>query len=63
VDKTLAVFHKTGIKVIRMWGFYDGPSEYKGGTYIKCWEYGGNICWPGGRKDKKLYDGFKNYIH
>jgi mannan endo-1,4-beta-mannosidase len=32
-------------------------------NYRKCYESGGNICWPGGRKDKKLYEGFKNYIH
>jgi mannan endo-1,4-beta-mannosidase len=31
-------------------------------NYRKCYEYGGNICWPGGRKDKKLYDEFRNYI-
>jgi mannan endo-1,4-beta-mannosidase len=28
----------------------------------KCYENGGNICWPSGRKDKKLYEQFKNYI-
>jgi mannan endo-1,4-beta-mannosidase len=32
-------------------------------NYRKCYEYGGNICWPGGRKDKKLYEEYKNYIH
>jgi hypothetical protein len=29
---------------------------------IKCPENKGNICWPGGRKDKELYDEFKNHI-
>jgi mannan endo-1,4-beta-mannosidase len=29
---------------------------------IKCGENKGNICWPSGRKDKELYDEFKNYI-
>jgi mannan endo-1,4-beta-mannosidase len=32
-------------------------------NYRKCYENGGNICWPGGRKDKNLYEQFKNYIH
>ncbi|MEX0799454.1 MAG: cellulase family glycosylhydrolase [Bacteriovoracaceae bacterium] len=25
----------------------------------KCWEYGGNICYPAGRKDTELFNGFK----
>lgn len=24
----------------------------------KCWEYGGNICWPDGRQDSELYEAF-----
>ncbi|MCH8496214.1 MAG: cellulase family glycosylhydrolase [Balneolales bacterium] len=30
--------------------------------YIKCVEFGGNICWPGGRKDSVLYHNFKHHI-
>lgn len=30
--------------------------------YTKCSEYGGNICWPGGRGDEKLYNMFKDHI-
>lgn len=29
----------------------------------KCHENGGNICWPGGRKDQDLYNGFRDHIH
>lgn len=28
----------------------------------KCYEYGGNICFPGGRGDNALYDGFTGHI-
>ncbi len=28
----------------------------------KCWEFGGNICYPGGRADTELYNDFKNHI-
>lgn len=28
----------------------------------KCFEYGGNICWPGGRGDKDLYKYYKEHI-
>jgi mannan endo-1,4-beta-mannosidase len=28
----------------------------------KCWEFGGNICYPGGRTDTELYNDFKNHI-
>lgn len=31
-------------------------------TGTKCYEYGGNICWPGGRQDEKLYNSFRSYI-
>ncbi|MEX0720795.1 MAG: hypothetical protein WD059_09020 [Balneolaceae bacterium] len=31
--------------------------------YIKCSEYGGNICWPGGRQDQVLYTGFVDHIN
>lgn len=30
--------------------------------YVKCYEYRGNICWPGGRKDAELYKSFTNHI-
>ena len=30
--------------------------------YIKCYEFGGNICWPGGRQDEELYLRFKNHV-
>lgn len=29
--------------------------------YTKCSEYGGNICYPGGRGDEELYNDFKNH--
>jgi len=28
----------------------------------KCWEFGGNICYPGGREDTELYNKFKQHI-
>lgn len=28
----------------------------------KCWEFGGNICYPEGRADTKLYSEFKNHV-
>ncbi|MEX0608925.1 MAG: hypothetical protein WD016_04810 [Balneolaceae bacterium] len=31
--------------------------------YTKCSEYGGNICWPGGRQDQELYTSFVNHIN
>lgn len=30
--------------------------------HVKCYEYGGNICWPGGRADEALYNGFIDHI-
>jgi mannan endo-1,4-beta-mannosidase len=30
--------------------------------YIKCYEFGGNICWPGGRQDQTLYSNFRSHI-
>lgn len=30
--------------------------------YIKCYEFGGNICWPGGRQDLPLYARFRTHI-
>jgi mannan endo-1,4-beta-mannosidase len=30
--------------------------------YTKCYEFGGNICWPEGRKDTTLYLNFKSHI-
>lgn len=30
--------------------------------HVKCYEFGGNICWPGGRADENLYNGFLNHI-
>lgn len=27
--------------------------------WVKCYEYGGNICWPGGRQDLGLFDLYK----
>lgn len=31
-------------------------------NYVKCYEFGGNICWPEGRQDTNLYNSFKNHI-
>lgn len=31
-------------------------------NYVKCYEYGGNICWPEGRQDKNLYNSFHDHI-
>ena len=28
----------------------------------KCWEFGGNICYPGGRADNGLYSDFKKHV-
>lgn len=28
----------------------------------KCYEFGGNICWPGGRQDQTLYNDFRSHI-
>lgn len=30
--------------------------------YVKCWEFGGNICWPAGREDEALYNNFAQHI-
>lgn len=30
--------------------------------FIKCYEFGGNICWPGGRQDELLYTQFRNHV-
>lgn len=30
--------------------------------YVKCYEFGGNICWPGAREDKQLYEMFVRHI-
>ncbi len=30
--------------------------------YAKCSEYGGNICWPGGRKDTQLFMDFRRHL-
>ncbi|WP_445665934.1 glycoside hydrolase 5 family protein [Fodinibius sp. AD559] len=32
-------------------------------TGTKCYEYGGNICWPGGRQDQVLYNEFVDHIN
>ena len=29
--------------------------------YVKCWEFGGNICWPDGREDEALYNSFTRH--
>lgn len=29
---------------------------------VKCYENGGNICWPGGRQDEAIYTSFQNHI-
>jgi len=31
-------------------------------NYVKCYEFGGNICWPDARNDEELYNGFKTHI-
>jgi mannan endo-1,4-beta-mannosidase len=31
-------------------------------NYVKCYEFGGNICWPDGRQDTNLYNSFKDHI-
>jgi mannan endo-1,4-beta-mannosidase len=31
--------------------------------YVKCYEYGGNICWPGGRADEEIYNAFVDHIN
>ncbi|MFU8861728.1 MAG: glycoside hydrolase 5 family protein [Cyclonatronaceae bacterium] len=31
--------------------------------YTKCTEFGGNICWPGGRVDSELFLAFMNHIN
>jgi hypothetical protein len=28
----------------------------------KCWEFGGNICYPDGRTDTELYNDFKQHV-
>jgi len=28
----------------------------------KCWEFGGNICYPGGREDTQLYNPFRDHV-
>lgn len=30
--------------------------------YVKCYEFGGNICWPAGRQDADLYNSFRDHI-
>lgn len=30
--------------------------------YAKCSEYGGNICWPGGREDSELFKSFIEHV-
>ncbi len=30
--------------------------------YVKCPEYGGNICWPGGREDTHLFKTFMQHV-
>jgi mannan endo-1,4-beta-mannosidase len=35
VKKTFDLFKKSGIKVVRMWGFYDGPPQYSGDITIQ----------------------------
>ncbi len=30
--------------------------------YVKCTEYGGNICWPGGREDTELFKKFMSHV-
>lgn len=30
--------------------------------HVKCYEFGGNICWPGGRQDQALYSSFRRHI-
>lgn len=30
--------------------------------YVKCSEYGGNICWPGGREDTQLFMDFRKHL-
>lgn len=30
--------------------------------YTKCTEYGGNICWPGGREDTQLFKDFRRHL-
>lgn len=30
--------------------------------YVKCSEYGGNICWPGGREDTELFMDFRRHL-
>jgi len=30
--------------------------------YAKCTEYGGNICWPGGREDTELFKSFIKHV-
>ncbi|HEX6983554.1 MAG TPA: cellulase family glycosylhydrolase [Balneolaceae bacterium] len=32
-------------------------------NHIKCYEYGGNICWPGARRDQRLYQEFTVHIN
>jgi hypothetical protein len=29
----------------------------------KCWEFGGNICYPGGREDAQLYNRFRQHVN
>ncbi|HEX6983552.1 MAG TPA: cellulase family glycosylhydrolase [Balneolaceae bacterium] len=35
VSKTFDLFKKSGIKVVRMWGFYDGPPQYNNDITIQ----------------------------
>lgn len=30
--------------------------------WVKCYEYGGNICWPRGREDEQLYNIYRDHI-
>jgi mannan endo-1,4-beta-mannosidase len=59
----------------RVYQMYDALFEHAentqvGGTLLwqltadgtKCWEFGGNICYPGGREDTALYNLLKNHV-
>lgn len=30
--------------------------------YVKCYEFGGNICWPAGRQDADLFNSYEDHI-
>jgi endo-1,4-beta-mannosidase len=59
----------------RVYQMYDALFEHSentqiGGTLLwqltadgeKCWEFGGNICYPGGREDTQLYNLLKDHV-